>query len=215
MLLASQGDVALGDRDGLGVLALAVQLPHLGIECSKVIAALRLRSRPDARQQGRHAGQHDRAPQPPHPHRTPSPQSNSNRWCSVRGYCGRGKGQPLPEPQSCRRPSASTCPDDGEHPLHFGAFIVRFSQDILTQRWQICRQHKGNYARERSGSTGCTTTVGTSWPAPSGRARRPSLSPAGAPSSRRPHAASTWRDTGERSSASTPPTKPPTRRSAV
>ena len=52
MLLAGQGDVPFGYRDGFGVLALAMQLAHLGTEGSKVIGALRLRPmRPDARQQ--------------------------------------------------------------------------------------------------------------------------------------------------------------------
>ena len=43
MLLANQGDVPLGQRNGFGVLALAVQPAHLATEGSKVIGALRLR----------------------------------------------------------------------------------------------------------------------------------------------------------------------------
>ena len=91
MLLASQGDVPLGQRNGFGVLALAVELAHLGTEGIKVIGALRLRSHAaGGRQQRRQDDQRRPAPQPSARHH--NPLSTNERGRSVRGRFDDGKG---------------------------------------------------------------------------------------------------------------------------
>ena len=73
MLLASQGNVPLGYRDSLGVLALTVEFFGLRIEVSKVVGPLRSRfHQPGARHERNQPNKHDRAPRPTHRHYTNS-----------------------------------------------------------------------------------------------------------------------------------------------
>jgi hypothetical protein len=69
MFLAGQGDVALGYRNSLGVLARAVELADLVTKGSKVIGPLRSHlHRSDASHKHNQTNQHDRVPRPTHRH---------------------------------------------------------------------------------------------------------------------------------------------------
>jgi len=71
MFLAGQGDVALGYRNSLGVLALGVELADPGTNGSKVISPLRSHlHQSDASHKHNQRNQYDRVPHPMHRHKT-------------------------------------------------------------------------------------------------------------------------------------------------